>query len=112
MLWELFKSVDICPIYMDVMDEDDNSIPQSYTIIEEHSYDENFISGDGLSLVRRNSFNIRIFSRNISKAKQATEIYKQILLNNGIAFTLVGPVFNPTDKYYSMTFSGSYIYGR
>ena len=62
MLWELFKKLKSkCPIYKEVMNEDADSIPQKYVILQEHTYDQSVAKGDGISMVRKNSFTIRMY---------------------------------------------------
>lgn len=112
MLWNLFKHLKSqAPIYIDVMDEQEDKIPQAYVILEEDVFDENLVAGDGLSLVRNSSYNIRIHSRTIKKAKTLVQAYRQVLLNNGIPFEQYGPTLDPGTDYYSILITGRNTYG-
>jgi len=112
MLWDYFKHLKTqAPIYNNIMDEDENSIPQHYVVLEEGVYDESLASGDGLSLVRKSSFNIRIHSRTFIKAKSLTTSYRAVLLQRGMAFQQYGPTYDPNSKYYSVLITGTQAYG-
>lgn len=112
MLWNYFKHLkNKAPIYKDVMDEDENSIPQAYVVLEEGTYDEGLVSGDGLSILRRSQFNIRIHTRTKKKADDLVADYRNVLLQNGIQFTQFGPTFDPGTSLYSTLIMGSVPYG-
>lgn len=112
MLWNLFKHLkNQAPIYKDVMDEQESKIPQAYVVLEEDVYDENLVAGDGTSLVRQNSYNIRIHARTISKAKTIVKAYRQVLLEKGMHFDQFGPTFDPGTDYYSILITGRNTYG-
>lgn len=113
MLWELCKHLKkICPIYMEVMDEDENSIPFNYVLIQENSFDESYAEGDGQSLVRKRSFNIHIHCKDRSKIPAIVSGYRSVLYTNNIPFTQYGPVYSPSDGFTSINISGSYLYGE
>jgi|GEM_PF-4460072 len=112
MLWNLFKHLkNKAPIYIDVMNEQESKIPQTYVILEEDVYDENLVTGDGKSLIRKNSYNIRIHARTAEKAKKLVADYRQVLLDKGLPFSQYGPTFDPSTNYYSILITGDDIYG-
>lgn len=113
MLWDLCKHLKkLCPIYMEVMNEDENSIPPNYVLIQENSFDESFSEGDGISLVRKRSFNIRIHCKDRSKISAIVSGYRSVLYSNNIPFSQYGPVYSPSDGCTSINISGSYIYSE
>lgn len=112
MLWNLFKHLkNKAPIYLDVMNEQESKIPQAYVVLEEDVFDENLVAGDGKSLVRNSSYNIRIHARTIAKAKTIVQSYREVLLENGIPFEQYGPTFDPGTNYYSILITGRNTYG-
>jgi hypothetical protein len=112
MLWDLVKHLkEAAPIYKDVMNEQESNIPQTYVVIEEDVYDDNLNSGDGLSLIRRSSYNIRIHSRTAAEARTIAQPYREVLMTNRLGFEQFGPTFDPGTSYYSILISGRYTYG-
>ena len=112
MLWNLFKHLKSkAPIYLEVMDEQESKIPQIYVVLEEDVYDENLVAGDGKSLVRRSSYNIRIHSRTVDKAKKLVKDYRKVLLDKGMHFQQYGPTYDPSTDYYSILITGNETYG-
>lgn len=112
MLWNLFKHLkNKAPIYLDVMNEQESKIPQAYVVLEEDVFDENLVAGDGKSLVRNSSYNIRIHARTIAKAKTIVQSYREVLLENGLHFEQYGPTFDPSTNYYSILITGRNAYG-
>jgi hypothetical protein len=69
------------------------------------------MSGDGKSLLRRSSYNIRIHARTIAKAKSLVQSYRQVLLEQGMPFEQYGPTFDPGTSYYSILITGRQTYG-
>lgn len=112
MLWNYFKHLkDQAPIYIDVMDEDANSTPQTYVVLEEKAYDEGFADGDGENLLRRESYNVRIHSRTKAKALELLQSYRQVLIQNKLKFTQYGPTYDPSTGYHSILITGNQVYG-
>lgn len=113
MLWNLFKHLkNKAPIYIDVMDEQESKIPQTYVILEEDVFDENRASGDGTSLLRVSSFNIRIHSRTAKKAREIVGDYRKVLIENNMSFQQYGPTYDPGTSYYSILITGKIAYGN
>ena len=111
MLWNLFKHLkDMYPIYINMMDEDEDNIPNNYLILEDDTFDESFVNGDGKNLIRKKNFNIRIFCRGKSVNNDFVDAIRSILLNNSISFKQSGPVYESTDDYSSILITGTYIY--
>ena len=112
MLWNYFKHLKkLAPIYIGVMDEDENSIPAHYVILEDLTFDEGFQSGDGLSLLRKKTYNIRIYARTREKAEEIVKEYRKVLLEKGFQFNQFGPTYDPTSAFYSTLISGDTVYG-
>ena len=112
MLWELFKSLSkLCPIYKEIMDEDEDSIPDNYVILQEYSSDNNFMSADGISAIRERNFNIRMYFKTKSSMFTIVKAYRRILIKNNISFTQFGPFFDPSCNQLVVNISGNYIYG-
>lgn len=112
MLWNLFKHLKtIAPIYKDMMNEQADQIPQAYVVLEEFAYDENKASGDGISLIRSNSYNIRIHARTVEKARSIVNSYRQVLLSTGLSFEQYGPTYDPGTSYFSILITGRNTYG-
>jgi len=112
MLWNLFKHLKhIAPIYKDVMTEQEDKIPQAYVVLEEFTFDENRVSGDGRSLIRSSSYNIRIHARTVEKARSIVNAYRQVLLNGGLSFEQYGPTYDPGTSYFSILITGRNTYG-
>lgn len=112
MLWDLFKHLKSkAPIYLNVMNEQESKIPQIYVVLEENVFDENLVAGDGKSLVRLSSYNIRIHSRTVDKAKKLVKDYRQVLLDKGMHFQQYGPTYDPSTDYYSILITGNDAYG-
>ena len=112
MLWELFKHLrNKAPIYKDFMDEQENKIPQTYVILETDVFDEGRSSGDGINILRTSSYNVRIHSRSVSKAKMIMKEYRETLILKGLQFSQYGPTYDPSTNYFSILITGDYIYG-
>lgn len=112
MLWDSLKTLKIhAPIYQGTMDEDENSTPENYVILEEQTFDESFAQGDGDSLIRKSTFNIRIYCRKLSKAKTVVAAYRTSLNTQKIAYKQFGPTFDQTTNIYSTLITGATLYG-
>lgn len=112
MLWDYFKHLkNKAPIYMDVMDEDANSIPQAYVVLEEKAYDDGFADGDGQNLLRRESYNIRIHATTKKKAIELSNLYREVLIQSTLKFSQYGPTYDPSTGYYSILITGNKVYG-
>ena len=112
MLWNYFKHLkNKAPIYLEVMDVQARKIPQAYVVLEEDVFDGNLVAGDGKSLVRNSSYNIRIHARTVAKAKTIVQAYRQVLLEKGMPFEQYGPTFDPGTDYYSILITGRNTYG-
>lgn len=112
MLWNLFKHLkNKAPIYIGVMDEDENSIPNKYVILEDMASDVNFSSGDGKSLLRDRTYNIRIYAIRKAEAESVIKEYRKVLLEKGIPFNQLGPTYDPTSAFYSTLITGDIVYG-
>lgn len=112
MLWNYFKHLKTkAPIYISFMNEQEDKIPQAYIVLEEDVFDENLVAGDGKSLIRNSSYNIRIHSRTIEKAKSLVKDYRTVLFENGMSFEQYGPTFDPGTSYYSILITGRNTYG-
>ena len=111
MLWDKVKHLkNLCPIYINVMEEDENDIPANYVILEDDSYDDTFLNGDGINLFRKKSFNIRIFCNGLTISKEIVSAFRKVLIENKIPFRQTGPVYETMDNTTSILISGSYIY--
>lgn len=112
MLWNYFKHLkNKAPIYVGVMDEDENSIPTSYVVLEDNTSDNNFQSGDGKSLLRQKVYNIRIHARSREKAEELIKAYREVLLEKDIPFLQLGPTYDPSSAFYSTLITGEIVYG-
>lgn len=111
MLWDLFKHLkDKARIYLDTMNEQESQIPEAYVILEEVTFDESKANGDGKSLIRSSTYNIRIHARTVAKARSIVNDYRGVLLNAGLPFSQYGPTFDPSTSYYSILITGSNMY--
>ena len=112
MLWELFKNLKkSCPIYLEVMDEDEDSIPRNYVVLQEQTYDTSIANGDGICMVRQTTFDIRMYFKDKAKMNSVLKLYRDILVKNNIDFDQVGPQYDPTTEQTFIDISGNYIYG-
>lgn len=113
MLWNYFKHLkSIAPIYIGIMDEDENSIPENYVILEDQTFDEGHANGDGINLLRKSTYNIRIYSRTKKKADEIVNKYRTVLIDNRFQFNQFGPTYDPTSAFYSTLITGAFIYGN
>lgn len=112
MLWQLFKHLkNKAPIYIGMMDEDENSIPNKYVILEDLASDNAFQNADGKNALRQRTYNIRIYARKKEEAETVIKEYRKELIEKGIPFTQLGPTYDPTSAFYSTLITGEIVYG-
>ena len=112
MLWELCKHLKKeCPIYLEMMNEDEDHAPENYVVIQESTFDNSYAFADGKPELRQRTFSINIHCKTRSKIPALIASYRSVLYSNNIPFTQSGPIFEPNTGFITTAFTGSYIYG-
>lgn len=110
MLWNLFKSLKrLAPIYREELKDD---LPDKYVILRDSDFDEGYANGDGQQLIRQRSFSVvfHIRSTKASSLDSLLDAYRDILREQRISFSQIGPFYEPTTGFMTASITGSYVY--
>ncbi len=116
-LWEIVKPLQAeIPIYKEVMDEDEDSVPTSYLLIRRDVTDRGRVYGDGKAQIRQSSCDLILVSK--SKGKTAKDIHsaniervKSVLEQAEISYDGYNLGYNDAQKQSEYTWSVDLIYG-
>lgn len=119
-LWELVNPLLVygkeLPIYKEVMDEDENDVPDSYLLIRRDVADSGKIRGDGQTLYRKSSCDLILVSK--SKGKNSGDIHninieriKEVLEKAEVAYEGYNLGYNEAQKQSEYSWSVELIYG-
>lgn len=116
-LWEIVKPLQAeIPIYKEVMDEDEDSVPNSYLLIRRDVTDGGRIYGDGKAQTRQSNCDLILVSK--SKGKSAKDIHsvniervKSVLDQAEIDYDGYNLGYNDTQKQSEYTWSINVNYG-
>lgn len=116
-LWAIVKPLcEDIPIYKEVMDEDEDSVPTSYLLIRRDVTDRGRVYGDGKAQVRQSNCDLILVSR--SKGKTAKDIHsaniervKNVLDQAEIAYDGYNLGYNDAQKQSEYTWSTNLNYG-
>lgn len=104
------------PIYKEVMDEDENDVPDSYLLIRRDVDDRGRIFGDGKTQYRQSSCDLILVSK--SKGKNSSDLHvkniervKAALISTGVAFEGYNLGYNEAQKTSEYTWTVDLIYG-
>lgn len=108
MLWDTLKDLKTnqFKIYIGFMDED--KTPDNYMVIDEYVSDGGLGFGDGKDLLRRQNFNIRIYTRTLNLGLTKSDLVIQTLRNTGINTQRFGPTLDSANKQYATLITGAY----
>lgn len=114
---DLLKSLDDqnLKIYKEFMDEDSNSVPNSYLVIKTHVSDSPKFFGDGINLKREAICDLSLVSPGISKKSTSTHNsniarIETKLKSANISYTTYNLGYNKATKTLEHTFSFKVIY--
>lgn len=110
-LWNLLKDINLAPVYMDKMDEEEQKIPKKFVIFEPSTNDRGTEQGDGIEILREKYFTISIYAVKKADVLSITEAYRNKLTEKGIRFTQQGPLYDTTSQKYTVDLDGRYSYG-
>jgi len=118
-LWELVQPLSgEIPVYKEVMDEDENSVPESYLLLRTDvgTGDEASVYGDGIAQLRQTECEITLISK--SKGANTDDIHnrnkekvKALLSESGVTFYGVNLGYNDALKSSQYTWSVIIVYG-
>ena len=116
-LWELVSPIsEKIPVYREIMDEDKNSVPQSYLLIREGITDSPRIYGDGQAMRRMNNATLILISN--STGSRSNDIHnknraivKELLDKEGVSYKGYNLGYNESLKQSEYSWSVSFIYG-
>ena len=116
-LWQIVAPLaQEIPIYKQVMDEDENSVPESYLIIRTDIYDDAEVYGDGHTELRKNGGDIILVSK--STGTRSDDIHtlnrvkvKKLLDEADMAYTGINLGYDSALKQSEYTWSVTLIYG-
>lgn len=118
-LWSLVSSLaDKIPVYKEVMDEDENSVPESYLLLRTDvgTGDSGSIYGDGEAHLRQTECDIVLVSK--SKGANTDDIHnqnkakvKKLLQVSGVTFYGTNLGYDETLKSSRYTWSVRIVYG-
>lgn len=118
-LWSLVRSLaDRIPVYKEVMDEDENSVPESYLLLRTDvgAGDSGSVYGDGTAQLRQTECDIVLVSK--SKGANTNDIHNQnkasvkaLLDESGVTYYGTNLGYDATLKSSRYTWSVRIIYG-
>lgn len=104
------------PIYKEVMDEDENDVPDSYLLIRRDVADRGRIFGDGKTQYRQSSCDLILVSK--SKGQNSSDLHvknidrvKAALTAAGVRFEGYNLGYNETQKTSEYTWTVDLLYG-
>ena len=103
-LWELVSPIsEKIPVYREIMDEDENSVPQSYLLIREGITDSPRLYGDGQAMRRMNNATLILVSNSTGSRSNDVHnknraIVKELLDKEGVSYTGYNHGYNETLK--------------
>lgn len=118
-LWTLVSPLaDKIPVYKEVMDEDENSVPESYLLLRTDvgTGDSGSVYGDGEAQLRQTECDIVLISK--SKGANTDDIHNQnkakvkaLLQGSGVTFYGTNLGYDATLKSSRYTWSVRIVYG-
>lgn len=118
-LWELVKPLsEEIPVYKEVMDEDENSVPESYLLLRTDvgTGDGGSVYGDGEAQLRQTECDIVLVSK--SKGSNTDDIHNQnkakvknLIQESGVTFYGTNLGYDATMESSRYTWSVRIVYG-